>query len=81
MMRKLDQLSRTMKRDPSSLAREALTEYLLRQDIQAAAIDQAVLAADGGEFVSDEAMTEWLESWGGSEEKSAPKVDIVKANR
>jgi RHH-type transcriptional regulator, rel operon repressor / antitoxin RelB len=81
MKRKLDQLSRTTKRDPSVLAREALADYLLRQDEQAAAIDEAVRAADDGQFVSNEAMSEWLESWGRANEKPVPGIDVVKARR
>jgi len=81
MKRKLDRLSRTTKRDPSVLAREALADYLLRQDEQAAAIDEAVRAADDGRFVSHEAISEWLESWGSADEKAAPGIDVVKARR
>ncbi|PZM10320.1 CopG family ribbon-helix-helix protein [Rhizobium tubonense] len=81
MMRKLDELSRAVKRDASALAKEALADYLLRQDIQSAAIDEAVLAADAGEFVSHEAMSRWLESWGTDDEIEPPKSDLFSAKR
>jgi len=81
MKRKLDQLSRMTKRDASTLVREALADYLQRQDEQAAVIDEALRSADDGQFVSHDAMSEWLESWGSAEEKLPPKIDVVKARR
>jgi predicted transcriptional regulator len=81
MMQKLDALSRAMKRDTSALAKEALSDYLLRQDVQAGAIDEALLAADGGEFISHEAMSEWLDSWGTDHEIEPPRTDVIKAKR
>ena len=81
MMQKLDKLARAMKRDTSTLAQEALADYLIRQDIQAAAIDEAALAADAGEFISHEAMSKWLESWGTDRETQPPKSDVFNAKR
>lgn len=81
LMQRLDKLAQVTKRDTSTLAHEALADYLARQDEQAAAIDEAILAADSGEFISNEAMTKWLASWGTDQELSPPEVDIRKHRR
>jgi len=47
-------------------------------DDQVAMIDAAMRSADSGQFISHEAMSEWLRSWGSGEEKPAPEVDIIK---
>lgn len=75
---RLDRLSASSKRSRSFLAAEALNEYLERHEWQVAAIDEAVQDADKGAFVSHEAVSEWLNSWGSDKELSAPKPDIVK---
>ena len=74
----LDQLAGSTKRSRSFLAAEALDEYLARNIWQVAAIDEAVLEADKGVFVSNEAVTKWLQSWGTKNELPAPNPDIFK---
>ena len=81
LMQRLDKLAQETKRDTSTLAHEALADYLARQDEQSAAIDEAVLAANSGEFISNEAMTAWLESWGSDNELPPPEIDIRKPRR
>jgi RHH-type transcriptional regulator, rel operon repressor / antitoxin RelB len=75
---RLDKLSGSTKRSRSFLAAEALNEYLERNEWQVAAIDAAVLEADKGIFVSNEAVTEWLKSWGTTHEFPAPKPDVFR---
>ena len=75
---KLDTLSLVTSRDASSLAEEALNDYLARQDWRMAAIDETVSVADEGNFISDKAMTKWLESWGSADELPPPGVDVFK---
>jgi predicted transcriptional regulator len=79
--RKLDTLSKRLQRDASSLAEEAIADYILRQETRAAAIDEAVGIADEDVFVSHESMSRWLESWGDADEKAPPNVDVVKARK
>lgn len=75
---RLDQLAISTKRSRSFLAAEALDEYLERNEWQIVTIDEAVLAADKGVFVSNEAVTEWLRSWGTANELPAPSPDISR---
>jgi RHH-type rel operon transcriptional repressor/antitoxin RelB len=50
----------------------------MANDGQESAIDEAVLAADKGEFISHEAICAWLNSWGSDHELPPPEVDILK---
>ena len=75
---RLDRLAGSTKRSRSFLATEALNEYLERNEWQIAAIDEAVVEADKGVFTSQEAVGDWLTSWGTKHEQPAPKPDIFK---
>ena len=77
---RLDQLASSTKRSKSFLAAEALDEYLERNEWQIVAIDEAVLAADKGVFISNEAVTEWLKSWGTANELPVPSPNIFRDN-
>ncbi|KQV13985.1 hypothetical protein ASC97_12270 [Rhizobium sp. Root1203] len=81
LLRRLDKLAQVTRRDTSSLAQEAIADYLARQEAQMAAIDAAADAADKGDFVSHEAMSEWLGSWGSDEERQPPEIDVRKTRR
>jgi RHH-type rel operon transcriptional repressor/antitoxin RelB len=71
--KRLDRLSMATSRSATSITTEALEAYLNEQEWQIAAIDEAVSLADRGEFVSHEAMSAWLGSWGTPEELEAPQ--------
>ena len=64
---RLDALSRRVRRDVSDLAAEALNDYL-----------DAVEEEPSELFVSNEAMTAWLNTWGTADERDAPEADIRK---
>lgn len=61
---KLDALAKAQGRTKSSLANEALEQYVAHQEWLAKEIARGVAAADAGEFVSDEAMEAWFRSIG-----------------
>lgn len=71
--KRLDQLSQTTNRSPTSITSEALEAYLNQQEWQIEAIDDAIRLAEDGEFVSHEAMSAWLASWGTTEETAPPE--------
>lgn len=75
---RLDRLAGSTKRSRSFLASEALNEYLERHEWQIAAINDAVKEADKGVFVSQEAVSDWLTSWGTENELPAPKPDVFE---
>ncbi|MBO9099700.1 MULTISPECIES: CopG family ribbon-helix-helix protein [unclassified Rhizobium] len=70
---RLDRLSKATDRSATSITAEALELYLAQQEWQISAVDEAVRRADRGGFVSHEAITSWLGSWGTSGELPAPK--------
>ncbi len=74
--RRLDRLSQATDRSATAITTEALEAYLAQQEWQIAAIDDAIRLADQGGFVSHEAMTAWLGSWGTAEEAAAARCGI-----
>ncbi|PJI41457.1 MAG: hypothetical protein CTR54_13750 [Rhizobium sp.] len=64
---RLDALSRRVRRDVSDITAEALSEYLDAAEREASDL-----------FVSNEAMMDWLNSWGMPDERKAPEADIRK---
>ncbi|MBA3041398.1 MAG: ribbon-helix-helix domain-containing protein [Alphaproteobacteria bacterium] len=65
---RLDALSRRVRRDVSDITAEALNEYLDAAEREASDL-----------FVSNEAMMDWLNSWGMPDERKAPEADIRKS--
>ncbi len=72
----LDELSSASNQSNEALVEQAVAEYISRQKQKIAAIEGAVEEADQGIFVSDVAVSEWLDSWGQDDEKPAPQADI-----
>ena len=72
----LDELSTASNQSNEALVEQAVAEYIARQKQKIAAIEGAVEEADQGIFVSDMAVSEWLDSWGQDDEKPAPQADI-----
>lgn len=72
----LEELSSISDQSSEALLELAIAEYVARQKHKIQAIEDAVEEADQGVFISDKAMTEWLDSWGGDNEKPAPEPDI-----
>ena len=71
-------LGEARRRSPHWLMREAIREYLEREE----AAERRNLEADEawaeyrrtGQFVSNEAMTEWLDTWGTDQEGPCPNL-------
>jgi predicted transcriptional regulator len=61
---------------PALVVQEAVAAYLDEQRSRLDAIDEALAEADQGVFVSGEAVTEWLKSWGSGKPAAPPKPDI-----
>jgi RHH-type transcriptional regulator, rel operon repressor / antitoxin RelB len=69
-------LAKETKRSHSFLVAEALSEYIDRKAWHLRSINEALEESKKGAFISHEAMTAWLKSWGTPNEQSAPKPDI-----
>ena len=70
---RLGSLAKATGRSESSLAAEAVAEFLAVQDWQVAAVNAGIELLDRGEVVAHSAVREWIESWGADEELDPPK--------
>jgi RHH-type transcriptional regulator, rel operon repressor / antitoxin RelB len=71
---KLEALSKSTQRSKSWLAAEAIAAYVDREAWQIQQIEEAIEQADrpDAEWVSHEKVSEWLNTWGDEDERSAP---------
>ena len=76
LRREVDEFARLSKRSRSFVVKEAVASYMEEQRAYLAAIDEAILEADKGVFISGERVSEWLNSWGTDNELPAPEPDI-----
>jgi RHH-type transcriptional regulator, rel operon repressor / antitoxin RelB len=71
---KLEALSKSTQRSKSWLAAEAIAAYVEQEAWQIQQIEEAVRAANqpDAEWVSQEKVSEWLNTWGDEGEMAAP---------
>jgi RHH-type transcriptional regulator, rel operon repressor / antitoxin RelB len=75
----LELLARREKRSKSFLIEEALAIYVAREEMINAKMDASFKQAEeSGEWVSNEAVMRWMDSWGTENELSPPKPDIMR---
>jgi predicted transcriptional regulator len=75
--RELEEYARATQRSSAFIAKEAIEAHLADRRAYLAAIDEAVKEADEtGEFVSWDAVKNWLDSWGTDNPLPAPEPDI-----
>jgi predicted transcriptional regulator len=72
----VDDYARATNRSRAFVIKEAVVGFMEEQSAYMAAIDEALIEADKGVFVSGEAVMEWLESWGTDNVKPMPEPDI-----
>jgi predicted transcriptional regulator len=63
-------------RSAAQLAVRAIESMLQTKQAKYDAIEAAMSEADTGEFISEEAMTKWVMSWGADNELPEPAVDV-----
>ena len=69
-------ISQLTHRSQSQIVARAIAEYVGRYEWKLKAIQAAKVEADTGVFVSQNAILDWLDSWGTDEEQIAPEADI-----
>ncbi|WP_421848437.1 CopG family ribbon-helix-helix protein [Marinomonas sp.] len=73
---RLSALAAKTQRSKSFLAKEALTRYIEEEERKQRENELARArweeCQETGETISNDAMTEWLESWGNDQEKTCP---------
>ncbi len=76
---RLQQLGAVKKRSAHWLAKEAITQFLDREEAAELFKQESVARWEGycrtGKSVSHDAVMEWLESWGTENELQAPKCE------
>ncbi len=72
----LDFLAKATRRSKAFLAEEAIADYIKRNAWKAKELQEALLEADKGVFISHDAMISWVDSLGSEKELSPPKPDI-----
>lgn len=72
----LETISKISHRSQSQIATKAIAEYVARNEWKLKALKEAKEEADKGVFVSQEAIIDWLDSWGSENELKAPDADI-----
>lgn len=75
--RRLDKLARLAGRSSSTIAADAISEYLDLNEAQIAGIKQAIELLDRGEFVPHERVREWVLSWGTANELPKPRPAVI----
>lgn len=76
LKKSLEMISQISHRSQLQIATKALTEYVQKNEWKLKAIQEAKMEADKGVFVSQEAISDWLDSWGTENELEAPEPDI-----
>jgi predicted transcriptional regulator len=72
----VDDYARATGRSRAFVIKEAVSGFMEEQEAYLTAIDEALIEAEKGVFVSGEAVFEWLESWGTDKVKPMPEPDI-----
>lgn len=81
LMRNLEVEAKRQRRSPSRLAGEAIEVMLRNCAEKRVAIRAAIDEAEAGSFVSEEAMNDWVSSWGSDSEAQAPEPDVLPRSR
>ena len=72
----VDTYAKSTQRSRAFVIKEAVEAFIDERRHYLAAVEEALIEADKGEFISGEAAMDWLESWGTDDLKPAPKPDI-----
>ncbi|MCO6049441.1 hypothetical protein NGM99_06515 [Mesorhizobium sp. RP14(2022)] len=76
LMKRLEDEARQQHRAADDLVLAAIANYLDGQDHERDIIRARITEADKGIFVSEEAMTRWVDSWDTENELAPPEPDV-----
>lgn len=71
---RLAQLAKIVRLSQSSLAAEAIEEFVAVQEWQIAGIEAAMASADQGQVIAHDDVRSWIESLGSGSDLSRPSV-------
>jgi predicted transcriptional regulator len=75
---KLEKICDLTDRSKAYITSKAITEYVERNAWKVEALKQAKKEAEKGEFISHQAMGEWINSLGTDKELAPPEIDVFK---
>jgi len=75
---KLEQICTLTERSKAYITSKAIEEYVERNGWKVEALKQAKKEAEKGEFISHQAMGEWIDSLASENELPTPEADIFK---
>ena len=78
---RLEREAKTLDRPASWVATRAIEAFLDARAAKTRAIKEALAEAEKGVFISHEAMSAWMESWGTENELPEPEPDIFPVSR
>jgi predicted transcriptional regulator len=78
---RLEEAAQSEDRSASYVATRAIESFLDARDAKRAEIEAALVEADKGIFVSQEAVHRWMESWDTDNELPMPEPDIFPDSR
>jgi predicted transcriptional regulator len=73
---RLEYEAKSLDRSASYVANKAIESFLEARADRRRALEAAVAEADKGEFISEEAMHAWMESWDTENELPPPEPDV-----
>jgi len=74
---RLETEAKNADRSASYMATHAIKMFLDAQDSKRHAIEMSIAEADKDEFISSQAMGDWVKSWGSDNEFPKPVADIT----
>ena len=77
----LDRFAAERKRSRAFVIKEAVTAYMEEQRAYEAAVEDALAKTEKGVFVSGDAVTAWLGTWGTGRVGPVPEPDILADER
>lgn len=81
IMTRLEREAKVLDVAADDLARSVIERYLDDQDLERDIIAERIAEADKGVFISEEAMTRWVESWDTENELPPPEPDVFLPRR
>ncbi len=79
--KKIEQEAKLLDRSTSYVVVQAINDYLDSRRMKRQAIENALVEAEKGVFISEKAMGEWLDSWGTDAELPPPDADIFSGKQ
>lgn len=72
----LEAEARLSNKTAAEIAEEAIAQYLSGRKLKRGAVRQGLKEAENGVFISEAAVSRWVQSWGATDELPPPEPDV-----